>query len=344
MKRGWVRFIGWIGGPVVVSAVSLVVAVASLAVSWSIHSNQGLHYSWGRVSSHVPGNSGVAGALEYLYSRGEDLRWIDLRPVSPALAADGAEARTGDDVLTVAREVDLTGASLRGAWFDETDFTDAILREADLNRVRARRAQFEKADMSNALMKGARFNDSNLSGASLVGADADGAFFIDATLRSARLDGSSMKRAKLQRVQASEASFFDADLTGAEMADGNFRGAVFTGARLAKADLTYGDLGRASFADADLSGAWFVRAIVWETDFSRAHLSGADFAGARELGDAKWDGVWAWKDRQPAFPKNAGIDVVLYDPRCRKAWEENAASAEGPRYAAPENSCRASAE
>ena len=154
-----------------------------------------------------------------------------------------------------------------------------------------------------------------------------------------------MKHAKLRRADASKASFAGADLTEADLSTGIFRGARFVAARLAKADLTYGDLERASFVGADLSGARFVRAIVWETDFSRANLSGADFARARELGDAKWDGAWAWKDRQPAFSENAEINVALYDPRCRKAWEKDVASAKGPRYAAPaDNSCRVSAK
>ena len=340
MKEIWTTFRRWaalaarLGTRVrpafVVSGASFVIAVVLLVVSWSIHSNQGLHYSWGRVSSHVPGNSGVAGALEYLRARGEDLRWIDLRPVSPARAGETADA------LAIVREVNPSGARLREAWFDGTDFSSAVLRDVDLTRARMRRARFAEADLSGAVLEGARFNDSDLSRVTMIGAEADGVFLRDATLRAARFDGSSMTGARLEGVDALGASFAGADLSGAWLKNGTFRGADFAGARLAGTDLTYGDLEEASFAGADLSDARLVRATVWGADFSHANLSGADFSRIREAEDAEWDGAWAWSDRPPVSLEDAGIEAVLYDPGCRGEWER--ADEPGPT---PPESCRA---
>lgn len=324
------------GPSFVVSAVSLAIAVVSLAVSWSIHANQGLHYAWGRAPGHVPGNSGVAGALEHLHARGEDLRWIDLRPVTAARAADDAAALAGGDVLAIVRETNLAGAILREAWLDETDFSNAVLKDADLTGARMRRARFAEADLSGALLERARFDDSDLSRVVMIDADADGVFLLDATLRAGKFDGSSMADARLDGVDALDASFAGADLAGARLKNGIFRGAVFADARLAETDLSYGDLENSSFAGADLSGARLVGATVWGADFSRANLSGADIARIREAADAKWDGAWAWSDNPPAFPEDAGIEAVLYDPGCRGEWERS-----GELRPAPPDSCRA---
>jgi uncharacterized protein YjbI with pentapeptide repeats len=107
------------------------------------------------------------------------------------------------------RELDLTNATLRGAFLARSDFSFS-----DLSAIDGRRAKFVKATLVETV-----FDKARLLGADFTKADLTGASFRDADLRRAR--------------------FFRAVL----------RGADFTGARLKGADLLKADLSAAIWID-----------------------------------------------------------------------------------------------
>ena len=396
-------------------ALSLAIAGISLYTSLWILSSQWLHYSWNRISSHVPGNAGIARALEHLRDKGENLQWIDLTPIIARAHADGGGVPTGDKKRAVIRGVNLAGVDLSHAWFDDTDFSNAVLTGSNLSRVKARDAIFRKVNLRDAVMKHAWFDDtdfsnavltgsnlsqvkardaifrkvnlkeavmkkalfdrSDLSEVNMTGVEADELHLTYATLTKGKFGGSSMNRANLRWAKAFGASFVDSGLRGANLSRGVFTASSFENARLAGATLTGGHYskvkfiganlanavlddgyyGDADFTGANLSGVEFIGTSVPRTDFSAANLSGVKFVGAKGFDSVKWDGVWAWKDRPPEFPKGVEVNVILCDTRYRQEWKDRyrawekgsgTAGATPPdgaaRYAIPED-CRPSA-
>lgn len=341
--------------PPLVALLSLGIASVSLYVSLSIFSSQWLHYSWSRISSHVPGNSGIARALEHL--RDEDMQWIDLTPVIASAHADDSGVSTGDKKRATVRGVNLAGANLSNAWFDDTDFSKAVLTGSNLSRVKARYAIFKDVNLREAVMKEARFDHSDLSGVIMTKAEAYKLRLFDTTLKDGKFDESSMNEADLRQAKALNASFVHSRLGAADLSGGVFTGSSFKSARLVGATLTQGRYGKVKFIDADLSGAilvdgyygganfrganlsgvQFTGASVPRTDFSAANLSGAEFVGAKGIDSAIWDRAWAWKDRPPRFPEGVEVNVTLCNSQFRPAWEKKNRTA---GHAAIPESCR----
>ena len=104
----------------VISLVAVFFSACSLWVSTSILKNQLTQFAWGRLSIHMPGNTGSGPALSFLHERGEDLRFIDLRPFGQAYAAD----HDSEDNLARVLVRDMSRANLSDAWLGRTDFTN----------------------------------------------------------------------------------------------------------------------------------------------------------------------------------------------------------------------------
>lgn len=137
-----------------------------------------------------------------------------------AAAADPAQAGCQDPPIpevnyadcvfdrSTLKNVNLTGARVRGATFIRATLNGSVLAEID-----GYGAKFNSADLKNVVLDGAKlyqadFSRANLTGASLVGADLRYVEFYNATLKGADLT--------------------DAELTGTDFTGANLSGATWT--------------------------------------------------------------------------------------------------------------------
>ena len=182
------------------SILALIVSLSALLVSWSIYQNQDTHYAWGRISTHMPGNSGIRDALEYLNNRGADLKNIDLRPIAEAYAGE-------EDNLVYVHGVNLNHANLTHAWLNKTDFSNSKFISATLTKVFADEAVFTKADFTNAILNGAKFRKTDLRYVTMINAIASGLYLDEATAIGAKFDESKMMKSSLYKFFAPSSSF-----------------------------------------------------------------------------------------------------------------------------------------
>ena len=85
------------------------------------------------------------------------------------------------------REVNLSGSSLRNAWFQDADLRDANLSGTDLSH-----ACFRHADLRGANLQGANLSHTDLRGADLSGACTEAVQLTGTQLEGAALDGTTL--------------------------------------------------------------------------------------------------------------------------------------------------------
>jgi uncharacterized protein YjbI with pentapeptide repeats len=115
--------------------------------------------------------------------------------------------------VRLAREIDLAGASLRGANLDGVNLTRANLTGADLNeadltgacliRADLNEANLTGADLTGANLTEARLIGANLAGANLTGANLHGAYIIEANLFEVKGLSEEQRRLIIHKLQAS---------------------------------------------------------------------------------------------------------------------------------------------
>lgn len=115
-------------------------------------------------------------------------------------------------------------------------------------------------DLSGADLRGAALAHADLRGADLSGADLRGADLERADLRGARLDGADLRGAVLKRTNLIEAGLREADLRRADLSHSDFRGAVLDRAALRGAEVWSAFVGHASMKDTYLDGVDMSRA------------------------------------------------------------------------------------
>ncbi|NED91194.1 pentapeptide repeat-containing protein [Streptomyces sp. SID11233] len=115
-------------------------------------------------------------------------------------------------------------------------------------------------DLSGADLRGAALAHADLRGADLSGADLRGADLERADLRGARLDGADLRGAVLKRTNLIESGLREADLRRADLSHSDFRGAVLDRAALRGAEVWSAFVGHASMKDAYLDGVDMSRA------------------------------------------------------------------------------------
>lgn len=161
------------------------------------------------------------------------------------------------------KDVDFTGATMRGSSLRNTDLTTVTfpeipLYEVDLTDAQCPGCEFHGVDFSNSTLdgmqlQGANFDGVELRGCSFDGADLTGASFVDAVLTTVQLwyeesleiagyDRNTFHGATMIDVDASGASLQGAEFHGAQLqgfvCEGCSEGADFTGADLTGATLT----------------------------------------------------------------------------------------------------------
>ncbi len=136
--------------------------------------------------------------------------------VAPAQAACSDPARPKVDWRRcylderVFKNVDLSGAKLRGSRFSRADLSGVNLSKADAHRVK----------FLTAKLKGVNFDGARLTEADFTKADLSGASFVGADLRRARLFRADLRGANLTNAKMTDADMLNADLSGATWTDG----------------------------------------------------------------------------------------------------------------------------
>jgi uncharacterized protein YjbI with pentapeptide repeats len=171
-----------------------------------------------------------------------------------------------DSMLT---RLQLPGAILQYARFDNSFLTGANLTEADLSNASLTSAWLEGDTSSGggtAQLSGTTLYNANLSSAHLSGVDFSGAYLYG---QSASVAGATMKLVKFPLAYLPNMDFSNVDLTGADFAYACLVNAKFVGAVLSEYQTT--DLkAPVSLYKACLQGA----------DFSQSTLNGADLNDA----------------------------------------------------------------
>ena len=206
--------------------------------------------------------------------RGATLRHADLREANLKGARFGLVTRVGKRANQSCAACgngqfmlgagDLTGAnlanaSLQGATFFYSKFTNVNLQGANLGGAWLQGATFNGSNLAGASLSKAwlncpgpngcetylatagpnlvTFNDSDMSGTDFTGADFTGPIsgtvvFSNTNLTAARFNGAQLARATFLRANLTGASLTGAGLLGAAMLGTNLSGATVTGAQL----------------------------------------------------------------------------------------------------------------
>lgn len=192
--------------------------------------------------------------------------------------------------------LDLSRAYLKGA---DVDLTQINLSGATLYKAHFDNANLTEAELDGADLTGAHMNDAILTEADLRGAHLHDAEMNDATLFSAHLEGAHLSGAKLN-----EAILVWAHLEGAHLDTADLIGAFLNEAHMNKTDLYM-----AKMRGAHLNEAILISAVLTGADLRGAELEGADLRGA-DLRRATLDDHYAGSpiyDKDTKFPEG-------YDP------------------------------
>lgn len=210
---------------------------------------------------------------------------------------------------TVLAGAELSRASLRGAELVEVELRDACLREAVLDQLQAERLSFYELDVRGASLRGAELGRSTFVGLDLRGVDLREAglervAFVRCRLGGAQLDGASLGRAvfvegcvldgasmcgaSLSRCNLRGSTMTRCDLDGADLDAADLSGCALVGARLSlvRAHATRfdgADLRGADLRGANCLGASFGAANLDAADLRDANLHGADLGLARGI-------------------------------------------------------------
>ncbi|WP_346911766.1 pentapeptide repeat-containing protein [uncultured Roseibium sp.] len=151
------------------------------------------------------------------------LGWLDFT------VSDGTECIL--EILNL-RNVDLSGASLNGAFLFKAQLASANLSEADLCNADLSSAYLGNADLSRANLNDANMYMTNLAGADLFEANLSGASLFKANLSEADLSRANLSAANMYKANLSEADLSGADLSGAETIGADFGGSLLVSADL----------------------------------------------------------------------------------------------------------------
>lgn len=219
----------------------------------------------GCLSDGVPiGDHTAAGILNWAESIIPEFRDVNLKGAS----LKGANLHRSFIVGS-----DLTGANLEKAVLDKSLLLDSDFSKANLNHARlwncdARSTQYVEADL-----KGANFFGSDLSEANFEKADIAGANFARTYLPKSKFNGV---------VDAKNASFADAQIEEATLTNSNFAKANFENAKLCHSDMSNSNFEKANFNKADLFYVNLKDSVIKGSKTTDTNLRGAQLP--RRLG------------------------------------------------------------
>lgn len=222
----------WPPGASVVAVLSLLVALASLQVTYTSFLSTTAVSAWQIITAQSCGNSGKVSALKVLGRRGETIKKIDFVWAS----------RCPTERYVYLAEVGLRGHDLRELRMTHVDLSDADFRRTDLRfavmpNVRLIRARLNRAKMDDATLNATILQSAVLVQASLKNADLRGVDMRQTDVRDGVLDGANLRNADLRNADFTDASFEATDLRGAKMNGANLSGASLKSAAVTSAEL-----------------------------------------------------------------------------------------------------------
>jgi uncharacterized protein YjbI with pentapeptide repeats/predicted DNA-binding WGR domain protein len=256
------------------------------------------------------------------------------------------------------QSLNLTGASLQGAYLEKRNLSLCNLSRANLRHASVTYSTMDRVDLSDADFSHGTVDYTGLNGANFRGACLTkaciGHFGGRNPEEDAPLDFTGARGAGVKlNGHFREAIFVDFDALGASIS-GLLKGADFSRAKLQDAKFnqnTFVEGGNqfqeARFRDADLRNADFTKCKLNRADFSGADLRGANFTGAdlteanlesAKLGDNKWENAILDGTRLPeeaASTKTEFESKQKEEEAARLAKAEKKA-AEPPRKRLPE--------
>lgn len=131
------------------------------------------------------------------------------------------------------------------------DCTDPPLPGVDWRRCTMLRGEFKNVDLSGAKLKGGRFMRADFSGSDLSKVDARRAKFIDAVARGTIFDGARLIGADFTKADLTEASLKGADLYRAQFQNAVLRGADLTDAKIGRTNMAGADLSGVRWVDGE---------------------------------------------------------------------------------------------
>ena len=176
---------------------------------------------------------------------GADLREADLShsclPNLQNAQLDGANLREACPVGAVnssLRKVDMTGGTFYyQGQFEQSDFTNAILKDTKTNGTKFKESSFKNADLTGTQFRSVDVSGCDFTGATLVHAMFPRSNFSHAKLVGAKLNHGDFSEANFQgadlrKADLREANLAQVDFTGAIIEGANFSGALLNGAKL----------------------------------------------------------------------------------------------------------------
>lgn len=221
-------------------------------------------------------------------------------------------------------ELALEGVNLRGAYLRNADFQEALLREGDLRDANLQLVNFEganlfRADLRGAELLGANFHYATLVKAKLEGTDLRDVNFINANLSEANLTKANLAGNNLELTDFRDANLREANLSEADLSDADFRGSNLSGANLERSGFWQASrFGGSNLRDAKLIGAILIGADLWQADLSNANLKGADFSEETDLSEANLKGADFREDE--GYGKVTGLTPKQVKSACY--WQE----------------------
>ena len=204
MFKVWLKrsesFLGFIkeNASTTIAVASMIIAGISMVVSINALYGQELNNAWRSISSHMPGNSGVGPALEYLHKKGLNLSNVDLRPFYKAHADEPPPS-------AFIGGIDLIGVNMSNAWFDNTNFSNAKLTKVNFINAKINNANFSNVKLDRSIFVNAKANSANFMNAELIRVD----------LVNAEANSSNFTNAELTNIRASNLDLMNATITDA---------------------------------------------------------------------------------------------------------------------------------
>ena len=207
-------------------------------------------------------------------------------------------------------KLDLSGADLRAAVFNEAELQEAILIKADLRGANLSKAKLQKANLKEAALDKANLEEANLEEAKLAKAQLNYARLIKtklqkADLKEANLERADLEEADLEYANLQEASLYLAKLQEVSLLFAKLQKASLSCANLQQTKLQYADLQQtnlqqtnlqqasllyANLQQADLQQANLQKARLFHADLQKADLKGVDLKNA-DLENANLQGT-----------------------------------------------------
>ena len=265
-------------------ALVLLVSISAAYIAWHSFKEAKISRAWSNLTTLSPYNTGKSEALEILADNEKNLSNINLsctELMNNRLIVDSCGK--SDGIFSYLENAKILNANLTNANFNMT-----LLANADFSGSDLLLAHFKKARLTNTIFKKTNISKTNFSEADLRSANFEEAKGANLSFSDAILMRSEFKKSELRG-----ANFQNANLEGTDFQNANLESGNFQGANLSDTKFMYTRLSNVNFQGANLE----------RTTFNGANISKADFLEVKNIDQANFANVWAWKSSPPLGDK-----------------------------------------